>query len=155
MECVVNERRIKLEDGELYSWKTKHSNRTLKRPKWVKLSQSKKDDRKVVCINYKNYGVHRVVYKLHNPDWDIDDGTMCNYIDHIDKNPLNNDIDNLRVVTHQQNMWNNNGKCYRLRGKKYQVQIVFNSKTIYGGTFETEEEAIERVKEMKAEYHNI
>ena len=155
MECVINERRIKYDDGELYWWKTKHADKTLKIPVWFKLKQSNKNGRKITMINYKQYLVHRLIYKLHNQDWDITDNSRDNLIDHIDINPLNNNINNLRVVSHQQNLWNNNGKCYRWHNGAYQVQITFNRKIIYGGRYKTEEEAIKKREELKKEYHTI
>jgi len=155
MECVINKRLVKYEDGELYWWKTKHADKTLKRPVWFKLKQSNKDGYKVTMLNYKQYKVHRLIYKLHNPDWDIEDNSKNNEVDHIDINRSNNNIENLRILKHQQNQWNNNGRCYRWLRGAYQVQIVLNGKSIYGGRFKTEEEAIEKRDELKQKYHSI
>ena len=47
--------------------------------------------------------VHRLVYKGFNPDWDIYDISRDNSIDHIDEDPSNNALENLRVSTHSQN----------------------------------------------------
>lgn len=47
----------------------------------------------------RSYGVHRIVYEMHYGP--IPDGME---IDHIDHNPLNNKIENLRVVCRAGNM---------------------------------------------------
>ena len=57
----------------------------------------------IIIINIKAYKYHRVVYKCYNPEWDINDSSRDNSIDHIDRNRLNNNINNLRVVNNSQN----------------------------------------------------
>ncbi len=72
---------------------------------------------------------------------------MKNIVDHIDFNTLNNNIENLRVISQREN-------CSRLktlksglpvgvnkRGEKYYAQIAVNKKLIGLGTFSTIEEA--------------
>jgi hypothetical protein len=58
-------------------------------------------------------------------------------VDHINRNKLDNTRENLRVVTHQQNVWNTPGrKSYRgvrfkrdeLRTRPYEAQIYVNGK---------------------------
>ncbi len=72
-------------------------------------------------------------------------------VDHIDRNPKNNNVNNLRWCSHGQNM-NNKGKyksnksghtgvSYVRYLHKWKAQINVNKKT-YIGLFETEEEAI-------------
>ena len=170
MECVVNGERLKYEYGNIYVWKTMWRGKKLKVPDWYIVKGrlfrphlQREELRKETCIGGrtsnggKHYKWHRLVYKLHNPEWDIDDNSKNNLIDHIDRNPLNNDIGNLRVVTHQQNQWNTKAKGYDFHkgANKWRARINVGQKEIHGGLFKTEEEAIERVKEMKAEYHYI
>lgn len=50
-------------------------------------------------IKRKPYFVHRIIWKMFNGDEPL-------YIDHIDGNPLNNDIHNLRSVTLGENQKN-------------------------------------------------
>lgn len=45
--------------------------------------------------------VHRAIALVHVPGYF--DGAV---VDHIDRNPTNNSIENLRWVTHRENMWN-------------------------------------------------
>tara|TARA_R110000868_G_scaffold185862_2_gene427896 strand:- start:592 stop:1059 length:468 start_codon:yes stop_codon:yes gene_type:complete len=79
-----------------------------------------------------------------------------NQIDHIDGNRLNNSVDNLRIVTHQQNQWNRtNAKgCYFMkRDKNWQALIRVNNKDIYLGRFETEADARQAYLIAKQKYH--
>lgn len=58
----------------------------------------------------KYYLAHRLVFMMHH-------GYMPNHIDHIDNNPANNRIENLREVTNTQNCQNSkkkNNKYIRL-----------------------------------------
>ena len=133
MECELNGRKIKYEDGKLWAWrelKTKPSD-------WVEMKGCvhKSTGYRVVKINYKTYLYHRVVYFLHNNDWDIHDTCCDNSIDHRDRNPLNNSIENLRVVTNQQNTWNRDVKGYTFikASGKYQAQIRVDGKKKYLG----------------------
>lgn len=68
-------------------------------------------------------------------------------VDHKDLNPFNNRIDNLRLATAQQNSANRRPRrdglkgVARLRSGRYQAQIKVNGKSLYLGSFPTEEEA--------------
>ena len=78
-------------------------------------------------------------------------------VDHIDGEPENNNVNNLRWCTHEQNMNNkkkykNNksghtGVSYKSFKQKWQAQINV-SKQSYIGLFDTEEEAIKYRKEI-------
>lgn len=54
-----------------------------------------------VSVNKQKLKVHRIIYQLH-----FNDLTDDYVIDHIDGNPKNNNIDNLRKVTQKINMRN-------------------------------------------------
>lgn len=69
----------------------------------------------VVCINYNKYPVHRVVMKLHG----LTSEDTC---DHIDNNPLNNKIENLRFVSQREN--NRNKKCHNGIPRKNNISGV-------------------------------
>ena len=62
-----------------------------------------------VNINKKMYPLHRLIYKYHNEDWDITYSNN-NVIDHININPLDNRIENLRLVNKSQNNRNQKKK---------------------------------------------
>ena len=156
MECVINERRIKYEDGELYWWYSHTRGRPLKNPRWIKFKQSKSGGYKRIMINKKHYMYHRVIYKLHNHEWEIDNEPFKNQIDHIDRNKLNNNINNLRVVSNQQNCFNKTckGYWYDKRYNNYQVRIAINGER-KSYNVKTEEEAIKLREELKIKYHTI
>jgi hypothetical protein len=120
-----------------------------------------------LCENgkYKIYYIHRLVLLLFKGE--CPDGHEC---DHIDRNPLNNHIDNLRWVTYHENMMNRSvtrtdiletdpkkrhaiiqKKNYVKKERKqgciritkyntYQARITIN-KIIYTKTFATRDEA--------------
>ena len=111
-------------------------------------------------VNKKIYRfkLHRLMYWLHNPDWDILDSNQDNSIDHIDGNPLNNNIENLRVVTLQENQWNQTrAKGYHWKKKinKWESKITLNRKTKYLGLFDKEEDAHNAYLDAKKKYHII
>ena len=79
-------------------------------------------------------------------------------IDHRDGNPSNNRIENLRVTTHQGNMWNQvraKGYSWHEQTKKWMAQIKVNGKTINLGYFDTEEEAHQAYLDAKKIHHVI
>lgn len=90
---------------------------------------------------------HRVIYFLStgiDPD-DYD-------IDHIDRNPLNNNPANLRLATKPQNAQNaktpkNNtsgykGTYWNKKVNKWQASISINKRLVHLGVFSTLEEAV-------------
>jgi|LakMenEpi03Aug12_release.lakeMendotaPanAssembly.Ray.scaffolds.fasta_scaffold1303928_1 hypothetical protein len=79
-----------------------------------------------------------------------------NVIDHIDGNPSNNAVNNLRITNNsgnQHNRKNAKGFHFNKRDKKYQAQIMINNKHIHLGSYETEEEAKQAYLEGKRKYH--
>jgi len=79
-------------------------------------------------------------------------------LDHIDGNRANNKLNNLRIVTRQQNNFNriNTKGVSRLKKNgKWYAQIVLNGKKIHLGYFYLEEDAINAYKEAKKKYHII
>jgi len=89
-------------------------------------------------------------------DLDIDNPNL--HIDHKDGNKLNNCINNLRIVNNQQNCWNRTkakGFYWNKKNQKWHAQIKLNSKTIYLGCFNTEDEARAAYLAAKQIYHII
>ncbi len=67
-------------------------------------------------------------------------------VDHIDRNPKNNKLENLRLVTRQQNSINKldhalKGVHYRKDRNKFSAQIKVNGIKTHLGNFDTAEEA--------------
>jgi len=155
MDCELNGLKIKYESGKVWMWREKRGNQTLKNADWWELKGCLKKGYRCVQINKKKYKYHRVVYFIHHQEWDIHDSSTDNSIDHIDRDKLNNNIENLRVVTNQQNMWNINAKGFTFNkaNGKYQAQIGVDGKKKYLGYFVNEEDAHQAYLLAKAEYH--
>ena len=159
MEFLLHQRKFKLIDDELFSFYKKGFSKT---EKWHKIKLTlHHTGYKTFAFNIegkiKNFQYHRVVYYANNPQWDIYDSSKNNFIDHVDGIRTNTHISNLRVVTHQENLFNTKAKGYyfnKARGK-YQAQIVLNGKEIYLGRYDTEDDAREAYLNKKAELHII
>jgi len=155
MEVIINDTKIKYEDGKVYSY---IKNKGAKVFKWHVLEGYINDRYRVVGINKKAYKYSRVMYKIYNPEWDIEDYSILNIIDHLDGNKLNNNIDNLQKKTQQQNCWNRvnaKGYTWHKRMKKYQAKICVNNKIIHLGYFDNETDAHNAYLEAKKIYHKI
>ena len=102
-------------------------------------------------LNGKKYYNHRVIYAIHHNISDFEG----KFVDHIDGDKLNNNINNLRLATTSENKLNagrqkNNTSGYknininkRAKSKPYRCEFDFQSKRIQIGTFATIEEAVE------------
>ena len=124
---------------------------------WKKSGSGRKLGQPIGCTDTKGYAVCRVKnkqWKLHRLIW-IWHGNVLEpgkQIDHIDRNPLNNKIENLRSVTPSQNRQNNGGKFVKLKKKdKWQWWEAYTprsgnnaAKTI--GCYKTKREAEEAVR---------
>ena len=83
-------------------------------------------------------------------------------IDHINRNPLDNRRENLRIVTVQQNCMNQGirktnksgvaGVCWHKNVNKWQAKIAYKYKQIHLGCFDTLEEATKARKDAEEEY---
>jgi hypothetical protein len=107
---------------------------------------------KAIGINRKQYFSHRLIYIYHNGE--ITDGL---HIDHFDRNRLNNNIENLRLVTRQENQFNRGAKGYSFRKaiNKFEARIKLNGKQMHLGLFDTTEEAETAYLKAKNEFHTI
>ena len=137
-----------------------HRNGTVERYfeklKWKKMTY--KPDEKgylKIMIDYKQTYVHRLVGYCF---LGLNENNHDDFIDHIDRNPANNDVDNLRIVTNQQNQWNTEerkGYYYQKSKRKYHATIKINDKPMFLGLFSTEEEARQAYLNAKQKYHII
>jgi hypothetical protein len=112
-------------------------------------------------IQFEHFGktvmLHRAIFELHFGE--IPAGMQ---IDHIDRNPLNNRIENLRLASQNQNQINsripkNNTTGFkgvlRTPNGKFQARLGFNGKKLYLDLFDTAEEANECVKNKTLELY--
>jgi hypothetical protein len=112
-----------------------------------------------VTINKRRYGAHRLVWLLTTGKW------PTNEIDHIDRNPSNNRIENLRECDRGQNCQNlskRGGTATGLTGVhierrtgRFYAAIQINKKQKRLGTFTTKEEAHDAYLKAKAFYHTF
>jgi hypothetical protein len=109
-----------------------------------------------VEIEGARHYVHRVLYFLAH-------GVEPEIIDHIDGNPLNNVLSNLRAATHMENMQNAHrvrsdslsglkGVCKVSRG--WEARIVVDGRRIRLGRFVTPELAHEAYVKAKRDLHS-
>lgn len=111
------------------------------------------------CVRFggKNYLEHQIIWAMHN-------GDVHDYLDHIDGNPLNNSLENLRVAGPSGNTqnaatridntsgaknvyWNKECRCWR-------VQLNVNGETKYIGQFGTDfDRAVKAAAQARYKYH--
>jgi len=95
---------------------------------------------RIICYTYLGLNIH---------DKEL-------FADHINGDRLDNSVVNLRLVTRQQNCWNQikaTGICKKKN--KYTSQICLNKKKIYLGFFNTAGEAHTAYLKAKLIYHKI
>lgn len=97
-----------------------------------------------VRVSGKEYRAHRVIWEMfYGP---IPEGML---VDHIDRDVYNNRVENLRLVTRQQNNANAGGKPRKndlpkgvtMNGKRFRAKIYHMGETYCLGTYDTPEEA--------------
>ena len=106
-----------------------------------------------IKIDAKQLSIHRVLAHA----FDILNIRSEFKIDHIDRNRINNCIENLRPVTNQQNQFNTNAKgyCWNKLDKKWIASIRIDGTLIYLGRFDKEEEARQAYLDAKQIYHKF
>jgi hypothetical protein len=109
-----------------------------------------------ITIDGTSYLLHRVIYFLHN-------NLLPDFLDHIDRNPLNNKIENLRACSKSQNNMNtkkrksnqsgHRGVSFHKRSKKWVVEVQVNKKRNYCGLYSDYELACLVSDEARNLYH--
>ena len=107
--------------------------------------------RRVVGIYGKTYLAHRVIWFLVHGAWPIE-------IDHINGDPSDNRIVNLRSVTGAENCKNRPKPANRSskhigvsihKKGRWQATCTVNGKQIYGGLYASEDEAVAKAAQMR------
>lgn len=105
--------------------------------------------------------VGRIQLKMHRFIMNVFDSKI--FVDHKDRNGLNNTQNNLRVCNTSENGRNRNkqnGTTSKYKGvyfmkerKKWKVELIVNKKYIYIGTFENEIDAVIAYNKAAIEHH--
>jgi len=111
-----------------------------------------KDEYKKIGIRGHYYKTHRLVWIFHYGDIPAE-----LQVDHINGNKFDNRIENLRVVTSQENNFNSRAKGYYFEASrsKWAARIGINGEKKWLGRFNTETEARTAYLKAKAELHII
>lgn len=112
-----------------------------------------------VALHNRGYRGHRVCWALHYGEWPSPELE----IDHIDTDPLNNRIDNLRLVTRSQNECNKKkrgntksqlkGVSWNSQKSKWMATIAIDGKVRSIGFFDNDADAHECYKEAAAKIY--
>lgn len=110
-----------------------------------------------VKVNGRMLYAHRIIYALMHSE--MPEGE----IDHIDGDPLNNRIENLRDVSGSENQHNSKkrkdnssgftGVSWANHAQKWRTEIWVDNRKIHLGYFEDFEEAVQARKLAKIRYH--
>lgn len=127
-----------------------------------KAGSQDKRGRQSIRIGGKGYLTYRLIFLYHR-------GYLPEVVDHIDRDPTNNKIENLRAATQRQNLWNTikkpTGKQSKYRGvgwhkrdKLWYARIRIEGKRKTLGYFKDELDAAkayqEAAKKLHGEFYN-
>lgn len=107
---------------------------------------------RMITVYKKPYLAHRIVWAYFNNKFSKET------IDHINGDKLDNRIENLRCATKSENSQNRKkakGITFVKKTGKWQVQIYFNRKSKYLGTFESERDALHTRREAELKYYGV
>ena len=109
-----------------------------------------------IAYKRKKYALHRLIFWRHY-------GFLPDEVDHIDGNPRNNCVENLRAATHLENMRNSKirkdntsgikGVCWSIASKKWEVKFQLNGKTKHFGKYHDINVAKFVCETMRHKYH--
>ena len=162
MEFVIKNRRLKLFPDGVIKCRAILAGKETKKETWREIKFSKSNGYlicgMIVDGGLKFFRKHRILHLARNPGWDIFDCSINNCIDHINHSRTDNSIENLRVVSNQQNQFNRSGvKGYTWSKKdsKWKAQITINGVNKFLGLFENEEDARAAYLDAKKIYHKF
>lgn len=144
MEIQIGETSLKVfENGDIYRIDKRCPNKG-----YVKCDPSPNSRYFHIKIDGKDVLCHRIVASVYL-GLNLDDPTQI--VDHWDHIRTNNDVSNLRVTTTQGNCFNRNtNHCYYNKSKnRWIVSFEIDRKQFTLGCFLTENEAIEKSKDVE------
>ena len=110
----------------------------------------------IITINQKSYQAHRLIYLMHY-------GDTPKMVDHIDNNPRNNRIENLRAATTHTNQYNTKlserntsgvkNVCWHKGKHRWMVKIKANGTFHYLGYYKDLESAKLKASEARQLLH--
>lgn len=105
---------------------------------------------RMVSFERKQYKAHRIIFALHY-------GFFPELIDHVDKDKLNNKIENLRVSSKSENALNSTrseggGVSWSKYHQKWRAYIKRNYRQIFLGYYSIKEEALKAVQKGKEQH---
>jgi len=111
---------------------------------------------------YQMVELHQKGRTVHSLVWEAFNGVVPEglEIDHIDNNRDNNNLTNLRLLTHSQNLteyhkrFGNRGSVYP-NGKGYAVRVGLDKTCHYLGTFKTRAQADQAILDFDMKNSNI
>jgi hypothetical protein len=140
------------ENGNFY-WKIKPTKRY---PIGMKAGTLAKRGCLHISFDGKVHKAHRLVFLYHH-------GYMPIEVDHIDGNPLNNKIENLREASRSENLRNTKkridnksgykGVCWDKRSKKWRTVCSVNKKQYSAGSYKDLDIAIKSVQILRQSLH--
>ena len=117
---------------------------------------ARRDGYREIQINGKSYQAHRLVFLMHHR-------YLPKQVDHIDNNPCNNCIENLRPATNSENNCNQaitsrntsgfKGVSWRKDKKRWGVYVRKDGKGHWGGLHETAEKANQAAMKLREKLH--
>lgn len=139
--------------GDLWRW-----TRTCKwsTPKLRKI-EVKPNANGYICpqIGVKLVLIHRIIASAF---LGLDITDLKKQVDHINGVRHDNRLENIRLVTHQQNNFNRTtslGYCWRKQKNKWCARIKLNNREIFLGYFINEEDARKAYLDAKLKYHKF
>lgn len=152
MDAAMLHELFEYRDGELF-WKTSNGNR-------AKIGYSagsyRKDGRCTIRVEKRLYLRYRLIFLMKH-------GYLPKIIDHIDGNPANDRIENLRAATQLGNMANSKipvtnvsgikGVSWHKLRQKWRAHCQVNKKSVHLGLFDNIQDAKKAVTLYRTEHH--
>lgn len=149
------EREMFKTDGSCKTWNTRFAMRVAGHQKTYRCGERHYTE---VELYGQRHSAHRIIWEMHNGAI-----PLGMEIDHVDRDPWNNKLSNLRLCTRSQNMMNRRVPNHNTSGYKrvswnnvkkgWEAQIKVNRKTIHLGSYDTKELAAAEYAKAATMHH--